>query len=254
MAMSEQEKKNTAYHESGHAIVGLIVPEHDPVYKVSIIPRGRALGVTMFLPEADHYSVSRRKLESQISSLFGGRIAEEMIFGYDMVTTGASNDIERATDLARNIVTRWGLSEALGPINYGQDEGEVFLVRACQKQEISDETASKIDLEVRKIIDRNYERAYKILQDNKDKLHTMSEALMKYETIDDVQIKQIMDGKTITPPKGWVDNSTSDKTEEIKPSKSKEPEAKVAEPVADESPKKTTRKRTTKKSEDSEEK
>ena len=253
MAMSEQEKKNTAYHESGHAIVGLVVPEHDPVYKVSIIPRGRALGVTMFLPEADHYSVSRRKLESQISSLFGGRIAEEMIFGYDMVTTGASNDIERATDLARNIVTRWGLSEALGPINYGQDEGEVFLGKSMSKtREISEETVSKIDLEVRKIIDRNYERAYKILQDNKDKLHTMSEALMKYETIDDVQIKQIMDGKTITPPKGWVDNSTNDKTEDVKPSKSKEPVVKDAEPVSDETPKKTTRKRTTKKTDDSE--
>ena len=209
MVMNEQEKKNTAYHESGHAIVGYLVPDHDPVYKVSIIPRGRALGVTMYLPEEDKYSMSLQKLESNIASLYGGRIAEELIFGAEAVTTGASNDIERATELARNIVTRWGLS-SLGPINYGAEEGEVFLGKGVNKsREFSDETAHQIDIEVKKLIDRNYQRATKILQDNMDKLHLMADALMKYETIDDVQIKQIMSGKEATAPKDWLDDQPS---------------------------------------------
>ena len=209
MVMNEQEKKNTAYHESGHAIVGYLVPDHDPVYKVSIIPRGRALGVTMYLPEEDKYSMSLQKLESNIASLYGGRIAEELIFGSEAVTTGASNDIERATELARNIVTRWGLS-SLGPINYGAEEGEVFLGKGVNKsREFSDETAHQIDIEVKKLIDRNYQRATKILQDNMDKLHLMADALMKYETIDDVQIKQIMSGKEATAPKDWLDDQPS---------------------------------------------
>ncbi|HJN38079.1 MAG TPA: ATP-dependent zinc metalloprotease FtsH [Gammaproteobacteria bacterium] len=248
MAMSEQEKKNTAYHESGHAIVGLTVPEHDPVYKVSIIPRGRALGVTMFLPEADHYSVSRRKLESQIASLFGGRIAEELIFGHDMVTTGASNDIEKATEIAKNIVTRWGLSDAMGPINYGQDEGEVFLGKSLAKsREISDATASKIDLEVRKIIDRNYERAENILKENLDKLHAMTDALMKYETIDDVQIKQVMNNKKVTPPTGWVMDAKTKSSDNSSEEPKKTAKQSVNKPSSEETPKSTSSKKSVKK-------
>lgn len=204
MVMSPEEKQLTAYHESGHAIVGLLVPEHDPVYKVTIIPRGRALGVTMYLPEQDRYSHSKLRIESQISSLFGGRLAEEIIFGPDKVTTGASNDIERATELARNMVTRWGLSDNLGPIVYGEDEGEVFLGRTVTKRkEISENTAEAIDKEIRLVIDRNYQRADKILRENLDKLHHMAAALIQYETIDEEQIKQIMAGQEPTPPKGW---------------------------------------------------
>ncbi|WP_455380178.1 ATP-dependent zinc metalloprotease FtsH [Acidihalobacter prosperus] len=206
MVMSEDEKKLTAYHEAGHAIVGLLVPDHDPVYKVSIIPRGRALGVTMFLPEDDRYSYSKQRLESQISSLFGGRIAEEFIFGLDKVTTGASNDIERATDIARNMVTRWGLSERLGPLAYSEDEGEVFLGRSVtQHKQVSDETAHVIDEEIRSVIERNYERSQKLLRDNMDKLHTMAQALVKYETIDSDQIADIMAGKNPRPPSDWSD-------------------------------------------------
>ncbi len=209
MVMSEDEKRLTAYHEAGHAIVGLTVPEHDPVYKVSIMPRGRALGVTMFLPEDDRYSHSKRRLESQISSLFGGRIAEEMIFGADSVTTGASNDIERATDIARNMVTKWGLSEKLGPLTYSEDDGEVFLGRSVtQHKQVSDVTAHTIDEEIRKLIDRNYQRAEKILEEKKDKLHLMSQALMKYETIDEDQIKDIMEGKDPRPPKNWSETDS----------------------------------------------
>ena len=186
MVMTEEEKRNTAYHESGHAIVGLSVPEHDPVYKVTIIPRGRALGVTMFLPEQDRYSTSKRQLESRIATLFGGRVAEELVFGPDAVTTGASNDIERATELARNMVTRWGLSDRLGPQTYSEESGEVFLGRSVtQHKQVSDVTAHVIDEEVRRVIDSNYQRAYKIIKDNMDKLQTMSEALIKYETIDE---------------------------------------------------------------------
>ncbi len=207
MVMSEKEKKLTAYHEAGHAIVGRLVPEHDPVYKVTIIPRGRALGVTMFLPEEDRLSYSRERLESQISSLFGGRIAEELIFGRGAVTTGASNDIERVTDIARNMVTRWGLSNKLGPMTYSDDEGEVFLGRSVtQHKMVSDETAHLIDEEVRDIVDRNYERARDILKSNMEKLHMMAEALIKYETLDTAQIDDIMAGKSPREPQDWDDD------------------------------------------------
>ena len=203
MVMDDNEKKLTAYHEAGHAIVGLVVPEHDPVYKVSIIPRGRALGVTMFLPEQDRYSHSKRRLESQLASLFGGRVAEELIFGEDSVTTGASNDIMRATEIARKMVTNWGLSK-LGPLTFGQEESEVFLGRSVsQNKEISNETARQIDEEVRIIIDRNFERAKTILSEKLDILHLMAESLIKYETIDSNQLKEIMTGKEPTPPSDW---------------------------------------------------
>ena len=211
MVMSEDEKKLTAYHEAGHAIVGRLVPEHDPVYKVTIIPRGRALGVTMFLPEEDRYSYSRQRIESQISSLYGGRLAEEMIFGEQAVTTGASNDIERATELARNMVTKWGLSEKLGPLAYSEEEGEVFLGRSSTQQKpMSAATVGSIDEEIRSIIDRNYERARSLLDENMDKLHTMSDALMKYETIDSNQIDAIMEGRDPGPPSDWSDDSPPD--------------------------------------------
>jgi len=210
MVMSEREKLNTAYHEAGHAIVGYIVPEHDPVYKVTIIPRGRALGVTMYLPEEDRYSMSKQSLESRISSLFGGRIAEDMILGSSGVTTGASNDIERATEIARNMVTKWGLSDRLGPLTYSEDEGEVFLGRSVtQHKQVSDETAHAIDEEVRCIIDSNYTRAETLLKENIEKLHAMAKALVKYETIDAEQIKDIMDGKEPRPPKDWDDSMDS---------------------------------------------
>ncbi|MGB6143405.1 MAG: ATP-dependent zinc metalloprotease FtsH, partial [Rhodanobacter sp.] len=193
MAMSEDEKKLTAYHEAGHAIVGRLVPEHDPVYKVTIIPRGRALGVTMYLPEGDKYSINRVAIESQLCSLYGGRVAEELIFGNDKVTTGASNDIERATKMARNMATKWGLSDELGPITYGEDEDEVFLGRSVtQHKSISNETASKIDEVVRGILDRAYARSKELLTANLDKLHTMAELLLQYETIDAHQIDDIM--------------------------------------------------------------
>ena len=198
IVMSESEKKLTAYHEAGHAIVGRLVPEHDPVHKVSIIPRGRALGVTLFLPERDRYSMSKRQLESQISTLFGGRLAEEMIFGPEHVTTGASNDIERATDIARNMVTRFGLSDSLGPLAYAEDEGEVFLGRSVtQQRQVSPETAQSIDKEVRAIIDRNYRRAKQLLDSNMEKLHAMADALMRFETIDKDQIDDIMAGRPV---------------------------------------------------------
>jgi cell division protease FtsH len=216
MVMSDEEKKLTAYHESGHAIVGRLVPSHDPVYKVSIIPRGRALGVTMFLPEQDRYSISKEALESQISSLFGGRIAEELIFGIDKVTTGASNDIKRATELARNMVTKWGLSERLGPLMYSEEEEEVFLGRSVtQHKNVSDDTAHTIDEEIRNFIDRNYERADRLLKENLEKLHMMAEALIKYETIDTDQIDDIMAGKTPRPPKDWDEGASDD---DVKPS------------------------------------
>ncbi|WP_165482737.1 ATP-dependent zinc metalloprotease FtsH [Legionella gresilensis] len=203
MVMDENEKKLTAYHEAGHAIVGLSVPEHDPVYKVTIIPRGRALGVTMFLPEQDRYSHSKRRLESQLSSLFGGRIAEELIFGAENVTTGASNDIMRSTEIARKMVTSWGLSD-LGPLTFGEEEGEVFLGRSVNhNKEISDKTAQLIDEEVNKIITRNYQRAKDILVAKMDILHLMADALIKYETIDTKQINEIMAGKPPSPPDDW---------------------------------------------------
>jgi cell division protease FtsH len=209
MVMDEQEKTNTAYHEAGHAIVGLSVPEHDPVYKVTIIPRGRALGVTMFLPETDRYSTSKRRLESRIATLFGGRIAEEMVFGAEAVTTGASNDIERATEIARNMVTKWGLSTKLGPLTYSEESGEVFLGRqVTQHKQVSDVTAHAIDEEVRQLIDSNYQRAKGILETNLDKLHKMAEALIKYETIDENQIRDIMEGREPRPPQDWDDSAT----------------------------------------------
>ena len=210
MVMSNKEKLNTAYHEAGHAIVGYIVPDHDPVHKVTIIPRGRALGVTMYLPEEDKYSISKEKLESNISSLYGGRLAEEMTLGPEGVTTGASNDIERATEIARNMVTKWGLSDKLGPLTYSEDEGEVFLGRSVtQQKQISPDTAQAIDAEVRKIIDRNYKRAKEILKKHEKELKSMADALMKYETIDRQQIVDIMEGREPGPPEGWEDKNKS---------------------------------------------
>jgi len=215
MVMSEQEKLNTAYHEAGHAIVGYLVPEHDPVYKVTIIPRGRALGVTMYLPEEDRYTMSKQRLESTISSLFGGRIAEDLILGSSGVTTGASNDIERATEIARNMVTKWGLSDRLGPLTYSEEDGEVFLGRSVtQHKMVSDETAHTIDEEVRTIIDANYARAETLLKGNVEKLHAMAEALVKYETIGETQIKDIMEGREPQPPEDWDDSPDSDPDED----------------------------------------
>jgi len=206
MVMDEKEKKMTAYHEAGHAIIGKLVPDHDPVYKISIMPRGRALGVTMFLPEKDQYSASKRKLDSMISSLYGGRIAEEQIFGWEEVSTGASNDIERATELARNMVTKWGFSRLLGPLAYGEEEGEVFLGHSVtQNKSIADGTAVTINEEVRKIINKNYKRAEELLKDNVDILHKMADALMKYETIDKYQIEDLMARKPVREPQGWDD-------------------------------------------------
>lgn len=213
MVMDDNEKKLTAYHEAGHAIVGLSVPEHDPVYKVSIIPRGRALGVTMFLPEQDRYSHSKRRLESQLSSLFGGRIAEELIFGVEAVTTGASNDIMRSTEIARKMVMNWGLSE-LGPLTFGEEEGEVFLGRSVShNKEVSDKTAQMIDEEIRKIIDRNYNRAKEILESKMEILHLMAEGLIKYETLDTAQLEEIMSGKPPSPPEDWDSLNTPIKPE-----------------------------------------
>jgi cell division protease FtsH len=210
MVMSESEKEMTAYHEAGHAIVGRIVPEHDPVYKVSIIPRGRALGVTMYLPEKDRVSHSKQHLESMISSLFGGRIAEQIIYGDDKVTTGASNDIERATDIARKMVTQWGLSTKMGPMLYAEEEGEVFLGNSMSRaSSMSDDTARAIDAEIKSLIDRNYDRAQQILEDNKDVLHTMKDALMKYETIDAKQIDDLMNRTEVRPPADWDDSKPS---------------------------------------------
>ena len=206
MVMSDEDKRATAYHEAGHAIVGLKVPKHDPVYKVTIIPRGRTLGVTQFLPEEDRLNYNKQWLESHISSLFGGRIAEQLIFGPESANTGASNDIQRATELARNMVTKWGLSERLGPLVYSEDEGEVFLGHSVtQHKRISNQTANVIDEEIRTIIDRNFERAEGILQDNLDTLHRMAEALIEYETIDADQISDIMEGKKPRPPADWHD-------------------------------------------------
>lgn len=217
MAMSDDEKKLTAYHEAGHAIVGLTVPDHDPVYKVSIIPRGRALGVTMFLPEEDRYSHSLQRLESQLASLYGGRIAEELIFGKDHVTTGASNDLERATELARNIVMRWGLDQEMGPITYGSEEGEVFLGRSISRsREMSEDTARKVDLRVHELVMRNYKRAEQILRKKEKVLHLMADALIKYETIEDAQLQELMAGKAATEPKGWQPSPAKKRADEAK--------------------------------------
>ncbi|EGR4179113.1 ATP-dependent zinc metalloprotease FtsH [Vibrio cholerae] len=231
MVMSEEIKESTAYHEAGHAVVGRLVPEHDPVYKVSIIPRGRALGVTMYLPEQDRVSMSKQHLESMISSLYGGRLAEELIYGKEKVSTGASNDIERATEIARKMVTQWGFSEKLGPMLYAEDEGEVFLGRSVtQTKHMSDDTAKLIDDEVRQIIDRNYERARQIIMDNMDIMHAMKDALMKYETIDAGQIDDLMARKpVIREPAGWGEQSKTPSEPEVKA----EPEAKAEESTAE---------------------
>ena len=225
MVMNDDERKLTAYHEAGHAIVGRLVPDHDPVYKVSIIPRGRALGVTMFLPEEDRYSNSRQRINSMIAALFGGRVAEEEIFGKESVTTGASNDIERATALARNMVTKWGLSNKMGPLAYAEEENEVFLGKSVSKQKtVSDETAHTIDSEIRKIIDEQYTRAKKLIKDNMDKMHVMADALMKWETIDSKQIDEIMEGKEPSPPESWSDDDSSNSDGGVTiPSKSSDP-------------------------------
>ncbi len=207
MVMDEAEKEMTAFHEAGHAIVGRLMPEHDPVYKVSIIPRGRALGVTMFLPEKDKYSISKRKINSQIASLFGGRIAEELVYGKDAVTTGASNDIERATELAHKMVKLWGMSDVMGPLAYGEDEGEVFLGRQVTKHKhISEKTFNKVDSEIRIIVDSNYAIAYKILKENRDILDAMAAALVEFETIDKEQIDDLMARKPMREAAEVVDS------------------------------------------------
>lgn len=211
MVMSHKERLNTAYHEAGHAIVGRLVPDHDPVYKVTIIPRGRALGVTMFLPEEDRYSHSKQAILSQICSLYGGRIAEEMTLGKEGVTTGASNDIQRATHLARNMVTKWGLSESLGPLLYDDEDSDPFTqMQGNSSRGFSDATSKAIDAEVRDIVDECYKRAKTILEENRDILEAMTEALIKYETIDSDQLEQLLNRKPVSPPKDWVDDDQSD--------------------------------------------
>jgi len=200
MVMPEEERRNTAYHESGHAVVAKLLPKTDPVHKVTIIPRGRALGVTMQLPEQDRYSMDRERLLSTITVLFGGRIAEEVFMG--QMTTGASNDFERATTLARSMVTQWGMSDAMGPMVYGENEGEVFLGRSITTHKnVSEVTMQKVDAEIRKIIDEQYGLAKKLILDNRDKVEAMAKALLELETIDAEQIQDIMDGRPPRPPK-----------------------------------------------------
>jgi cell division protease FtsH len=224
LVMSEWERRSTAYHEAGHAIVGLSVPDHDPVYKVTIIPRGRALGVTVYLPEDERYSHTRQSIQSRITSMFGGRIAEFLIFGEEGVTTGASNDIQRATEIARKMVTRWGFSERLGPLSYGEEDGEVFLGHSVTKhKDISEETAHVIDLEVRAIVDKSYAHAKTILEGHLDKLHLMADALLKYETIDQHQIQDIMDGRPAREPENWNSDSHSGGTSGSQPIKKQRP-------------------------------
>jgi len=203
MVMSEKEKINTAYHEAGHAIIGRLVPEHDPVHKVTIIPRGRALGVTQYLPEEDRYSMSRNQLFSQLCSLFGGRIAEEIIGGFDAVTTGASNDIERATQMARNMVTKWGLNEKMGPILYGEDESQA---PGGGNTHYSEDTSREIDQEVKTILNDAYARATKLLTDNRDILEAMKDALMEFETIDADQVDDLMNRRKVREPRHWDKN------------------------------------------------
>ena len=223
MVMNDAEKEMTAYHEAGHAIVGRLVPDHDPVYKVSIIPRGRALGVTMYLPEQDRFSHSKQHLESNISSLYGGRIAEEIIYGFEKVSTGASNDIERATQLARKMVTQWGFSQKMGPMLFAEEEGEVFLGRTSSKSlNMSDETAKAIDAEIKDFVDRNYQRAYKILTDNRDILESMKDALMHFETIDALQIDDLMARTTVRQPAGSDNKESSENDEPPKAEEKKE--------------------------------
>ena len=225
MIMTDKQKESTAYHEAGHAIVGYLVPEHDPVHKVTIIPRGRALGVTFFLPEGDQVSISQKQLESKLSTLYAGRLAEDLIYGEENISTGASNDIKVATNIARNMVTQWGFSDKLGPILYTEDDGEVFLGRSMAKaKHMSDETAHVIDEEVRAIVSRNYERARQILIDNMDILHAMKDALVKYETIEEEQIKQLMNRQPVTPPAGWEEPRGTNSAEPQQP-KAEEPKA-----------------------------
>ena len=225
MIMTDKQKESTAYHEAGHAIVGYLVPEHDPVHKVTIIPRGRALGVTFFLPEGDQVSISQKQLESKLSTLYAGRLAEDLIYGEENISTGASNDIKVATNIARNMVTQWGFSDKLGPILYTEDDGEVFLGRSMAKaKHMSDETAHVIDEEVRAIVSRNYERARQILIDNMDILHAMKDALVKYETIEEEQIKQLMNRQPVTPPAGWEEPKGTNSAESQQP-KAEEPKA-----------------------------
>lgn len=236
MVMSDKEKLNTAYHEAGHAIVGRLVPDHDPVYKVSIIPRGRALGVTMFLPEEDRYSISKQTILSQICSLYGGRIAEEMTLGKDGVTTGASNDIQRATEMARNMVTKWGLSDELGPLLYVEDEGEVFLGRsaASQTNHVSSDTSKAIDKEVRKIIDSCYAKATDLLEKNRHLLELMKDALLEYETIDVSQIDDIMQGKKPRPPADWTDgDNDSGGASKVEEKPEPKPDSKIGGPASE---------------------
>lgn len=235
MMMTDKQKESTAYHEAGHAIVGYLVPEHDPVHKVTIIPRGRALGVTFFLPEGDQVSISQKQLESKLSTLYAGRLAEDLIYGEENISTGASNDIKVATNIARNMVTQWGFSDKLGPILYSEDEGEVFLGRSMAKaKHMSDETAHTIDEEVRAIVNRNYGRARQLLIDNMDILHAMKDALVKYETIEEEQIKQLMNREPVTPPSGW-EESSSKRTQSDEPKAQKSADEAVKAENNDES-------------------
>lgn len=240
MIMTEKQKESTAYHEAGHAIVGYLVPEHDPVHKVTIIPRGRALGVTFFLPEGDQVSISQKQLESKLSTLYAGRLAEDLIYGEENISTGASNDIKVATNIARNMVTQWGFSEKLGPILYTEDDGEVFLGRSMAKaQHMSDETAHVIDEEVRAIVARNYERARRLLTENMDILHAMKDALVKYETIEEVQIKQLMNREPVTPPNGWDDAGVKPSAEKAESAANATDKAENTEESAVENPDKS---------------
>ncbi|HIG68189.1 MAG TPA: ATP-dependent zinc metalloprotease FtsH [Porticoccaceae bacterium] len=233
MVMSEKEKTNTAYHEAGHAIIGRLVPEHDPVHKVTIIPRGRALGVTQYLPEEDRYSMSRRQLFSQLCSLFGGRIAEELIGGFDGVTTGASNDIERATQMARNMVTKWGLNEKMGPILYGEDDSQV---PGSGNAHYSEDTSREIDQEVKLILTEAYAKATKLLEEHRDVLEAMKEALMEYETIDADQVDDLMNRRQVRHPRDWdkkdSDNHSDGNTEDGAKS-SAEDDSPIGGPVED---------------------
>jgi cell division protease FtsH len=207
LIMPEEERKNTAYHESGHTVVAKLLPKTDPVHKVTIIPRGRALGVTMQLPVEDRYSMDRERLLSTIAVLFGGRIAEE-IFMHQM-TTGASNDFERATEMARRMVTQWGMSDALGPMVYGENEGEVFLGRSVTTHKnVSEVTMQKVDQEIRRIIDEQYALARRLIEENKDKVEAMTKALLEWETLDSDQLNDIMDGKAPRPPKPTQSSAT----------------------------------------------
>ena len=236
MIMSEKEKRNTAYHEAGHAIVGYSMPEHDMLYKITVVPRGRALGVTMFLPEEDRYSHTRTSLESQICSLYGGRIAEELINGNEGITTGAANDIERATQLARNMVTKWGLSENLGPLKYDENEEQVFLGMSAGTHQlsVSEETAKRIDEEVRLIIDRCYQRAKETLEENRDKLEVMAEALIEYETLSPDQVNDIMAGGKPRAPKPVFDQAPqSNEPEEVEPEGDFDPSNPFTTPAPD---------------------